>query len=223
MRKIMGNDAKYWLLNMLLSLTIACAAVFFIPDIVNWSIGAKTESSTFSIVGLIAAIIIGFLMLLVIKRNRRNGKLLLTVLATVIAIVLMAVVLSMLCGIIAWLMYFLLRNLLNFGQIKGVIDFLTTTVVMLSMPLMVSVFWKEMWMEEGIGKAFLSGFSINGKQYIRLLALTCILFGIGLLISTAFHYATADVLTHMMKVLFFTAMGTVGMGVSEQIIMEGGR
>ena len=61
-------------------------------------------------------------------------------------------------------------------------------------------------MEEGIGKAFLFGFSMNGKQYIRLLALTCILFGIGLLISIAFHYATADVLTHIMKVLFFTAM-----------------
>lgn len=219
----MGNDAKYWLLNIVLSLTVSFAAIFCIPNIVNWSIGAETGNNILPVVGLLVAMIISFLMLLVIKRNRSNGKLLLTVLATVIAIVLMAVVLSMLCGIVAWLMYFLLKNLLNFGQIKGVIDFLTTTVVMLSMPLMVSVFWKEMWMEEGIGKAFLSGFSMNGKQYIRLLALICILFGIGLLISTAFHYAATDVLTHIMKVLLFTAMGTGGMAVSEKIVMEGGR
>lgn len=223
MRKMVGYDAKYWLLNMLLSMIIAFAAVFCIPDIVNWSIGAKTESSTFSIVGLVATMGVCFLLLILLKRSRRKKKALLTVLGTIILLVIMAVALSMLCGIMALVFYVLFEKLLNFGQIKGVIDFLTTIVVMLSIPLLVSVFWKEMWMEEGIGKAFLFGFSMNGKQYIRLLALTCILFGIGLLISIAFHYATADVLTQIMKVLFFTAMGTVGMAVSEKIVMEGSR
>lgn len=227
MRKNIEYNAKHFIQYLILSLTISFAAVFCIPTIVKQGMGADAENSTFSMIGIVAACVISFVILFLIRYDRWNSagatkisfaNVMWTVLGTSLILILGMIVISLLCGIMASLLYVLLQNVLTFDQIKGLIDFITTVIVILILPLAVSVFWKEITAKNGFTKAFAEGVSIEGRQYKKLMALLLVLFGCGLLVTTMFHFMQTNIVTNLVKMILFAVLGIVGMNFSEKII-----
>lgn len=227
MKKNKECNAKHIIQCLIFSLTISCSAVFCIPNIVKQGMGAEVESSVFSMIGLVAAYVISFLMLLSISYDRRSSaektkislvNVFWTVLGTNLLLIFAIVIISLLCGILASLLYVLLQNILAFDQIKGLIDFITTVVVILTLPFAVSVFWKEVSSKNGFKKAFTEGISIEGRQYKKVMALLLILFGCGLLVTTVFHFTQANIVINLIKMILFAVLGTTGMYFSERLV-----
>lgn len=220
MKIIKNYNSLFWIQNTLLSMVISIVAVFCIPNIMNWSIG-KENVNILASVGVLIACLVCFAILVWMSCARHKGSLIKAVgrIAVIFAMVVSFImIVSCLCGVIASLLYFLLKDLILLDQIKGVIDFITTVVSIVCIPLLCSMFWKTISEQKGIVKGLQDGITIKGKQYTSLLALLLIAFAMGVIITTIFHFVPSNILTGIVKVVLFTGVGTVALSGSEQIL-----
>lgn len=220
MKVIKNYNSLFWLQNILLSTVISIAAVFCVPNIMNWSIG-KENVNMLAGVGFLIACLVCFAVLVWMSYARHQNSLIKVIGRIVVTFameVLFIMIISCLCGVIASLLYYLLKDILLLDQIKGVIDFITTVVSIVFIPLLCNVFWKVISEQEGIVKRLKAGITIKGKQYTSLLAFLLIAFAIGVIITTIFHFVSSNILTDIVKVVLFSGVGTVVLSGSEQIL-----
>lgn len=221
-----GYEWNKLVLNGVLSAVLAFAAIFCVPDIVRIGMGETPVQKTFSVAGLIVSCVIAWVLVIVLYykrcvshiRSSAFAKSLGRATATITVLLCIVLLISLICGITASLLYTVLNGILTLSQIKGVINLIATIVTLLGVPFMLSVFWSEAEQPSGrFINDLIGGLRLKEKRYIKLLILLLVLFGIGLLITTAYHYLPNNLAVNISKVVFLTIIGTTGLSVSDKI------
>lgn len=212
--------SKYRMQSLLLSTVISVLAIFCIPNIVNGGIGKEVEHlKAFIAVFVLGEVFaVGILCWMGISRSKNKSvfQVIKRVLGTLGALFLVMMVISLLCGLISVLLYDSLKMILSFGQIKGIINFLTTVLVFLTIPFMESIFWNEITMQKKFMESLKAGIKVKRKKYVSLFLISTVLFVIGYLIAIAFDYMAANVITDIIKAIIFTLLGTLGLSSMER-------
>ena len=226
MKSIAGYEWNKSVFNLVLSVIPAFAAIFCVPDIVRIGIGEPPAQKVFSVAGLIVSCVIAWLLTTFLydkrctsyKKQTDFARSFSRVTATMAAILSGILVISLICGIIASILYAVLRNVLTLSQIKGVINLIATIATLFSVPFMLSVFWTEAKRPSGhFFNDLIAGLRLTKKQYVKLLILLLVLFGIGLLITTIYHYVPNNLALNIFEVVLLTIVGTIGLSVSDKI------
>lgn len=128
-----------------------------------------------------------------------------------------AVIMSLLFGLTATLFYQLTKNTFSLEQIKGILNFTISAVIVLILPLSISVFWEVI---NSINKIFVdikNGISIKGNKYFTLLISILVLFSVGILITTVFNYFENSIISQIVKMILFALTGTTGLLITQKI------
>lgn len=141
---------------------------------------------------------------------------------TGLLLILCVIVISLLNGLIAVLLYALLKNALTIDQIKGIIDWLTTILLIAISPFFIAFFWREISNDETFGACITCGLRAGRKLYRKLVLLSVILFGVGFLIMTAFQYMPCSIWSSIAKVLLYGTTGSATMIATKMICANNG-
>lgn len=210
--------------NGILSAIPAFAAIFCVSDIVRIGMGEPPLHEFFSVAGLITSVLAIWFLAAFLYYKRQTSKTtgfvksLGRVTATMAVLLCGVLLISLICGIMASLLYAVLNSILTLSQIKGVLNLIATIVTLLCAPFMLSVFWIEA--KQSSGRFFsnlIGGLRLTGKQYAKLLILLLVLFGIGFLITTAYHYLPDNPEVNIFKAVLLTIVGTIGLSASDKI------
>lgn len=210
--------------NGILSAIPAFAAIFCVSDIVRIGMGEPPSHEFFSVAGLITSVLVVWFLAAFLCFKRRTSKTtgfaksLGRVTATLAVLLCGVLLISLICGIMASLLYAMLSNVLTLGQIKGVVNLIATIVTLFGVPFMLSVFWSETKKTSvRFFRNLIGGLRLTRKQYAKLLISLLVLFGIGLLITTAYHYLPDNLSVNISKAVLLTILGTIGLSASDKI------
>lgn len=128
-----------------------------------------------------------------------------------------AIIMSLLFGLTAVLFYQLTKNTFSLEQIKGILNYIISAVIVLILPLGVSVFWEVINSTNKIFVDIKNGISIKGEKYFALLISILVLFSVGILITTIFNYFDNTIIFKIVKMILFALTGTVGLLITEKI------
>lgn len=213
-------NTLFWIQNALLSVVISMSAVFCIPNIINYSIGKEKDHPLVWIGLILSGIAIwGILVWMGYKRCQipflqMIGRIFILCMIGFIAILLI----SALCGVVSSILYFLLKNIFFLDQIKGIITISIRVITIVFLPLLFHGFWKGISISEGFFQGLKDAIVIKKRQYINTLGVLFIVFALGILITTIFHWVSPSIGTDIVKVLLFSVIGTVVLSVTEQIL-----
>ena len=218
---------KRLLPECLIALVISVAAFAFVPGIVNAALGKEAETLIPALLGLLVCgvVVVALAAALRHRENRSRGenygKSLLRVLCMILLYVAVSLVVSVLSGLVAVLVYNALCEVLTLDQIKGIIDLLVAALVILSIPVMISLFWEQINSRESFSAAVKACLRRCGKSYLTILVCMMLWAGAGWLILTAFHYLPEGGFATVAKILIFGAAGAVALLTSENACKKG--
>ncbi len=213
---------NFWIMTGICGL-LSFGGVFCILPVMSENSDISEISILLCAVGLAAMCIIVFFVtaflcfLLQRERSISYQKALGRVLCTLLILIGAAILLSLLFGLIAVLLYAVLKSVLTLEEIKGVINYVISALQILSAPFFISVFWQELTQNSSFFALFCKGFFVGGKRYFKLLLLMVLVFGIGMLLQTAFHYLPNHIGFDVLKALLFSGIGTLAMLASKRI------
>lgn len=211
----------------LIAMVLSVAAFAFLPGIVNAGLGKGSEGLMPALLGLLVCGVMA-IVLTAALRNRENKSRGETYLGSFMRVLLLvpvylaaALVASILSGVLAVVVYGVLAEVLSLDQIKGIIDLLATVLALLTIPVLVSLFWEQISSGETFGAAVKSGLRTCGKSYLKILICMLVCAGAGWLILTVFHYLPENIVTTVAKALIFGVIGTVALVTSENACKKG--
>ena len=130
--------------------------------------------------------------------------------------------LSSLFGLIATLIYFVLKSVLSFEQIKGIVNLITVVVTLMVLPFGVSVFWTIVKTNSTGAEGYERGLKVSKKIYQKLLIAVALLYGLGVLITTMFQFLPYSILFRILKTIILTVVGGMGFWISDKICQYDG-
>lgn len=206
----------------LMTMAISFAAFVAVPGIVNAGMG-KESNLLLSILGLFAccAVAGGGTVFLRFRECRKLSPSLGRVISLAIIYILAAPVISVISGMIAVVVYGVFFKVLGVGQIKGIIDFLVTGMILALMPVCGNLYWYQIKSKEPFFTTMKKALRIKGNTYLRVLICLLLLLAAGWLILTVFHYLPVNAITTAVKVLIFGSVGVVGLIAVEKQCEEG--
>lgn len=213
----------------LLSIIISLTGIFLFPPIYSAGTG-QYEDILLPVLIFIADIIIilcliAFLRFFHQKQSGKKERYLISfgrVILLAALFVLFFIMASLICGLISVLTYSILKNILLFGQIKGIIDYIVSLITLLILPFVISIFWSEINSEDRFLKAFASGVHMKGRRYLKLLVLLLVIFGMGMVITVICNYWPDKLILNIIKALFIGVPGIIGLFVSDKICRQRG-
>lgn len=214
-------------LECMIAMVLSVAAFAFIPAIVDAGLGKGSEGLMSALLGLLVCgcIVIALTGLMRHRESKKRGESYLASLGRVLLLapVYLAVSLagSILSGVMAVLVYNALAKTLSLDQIKGIIDLLATVLTILTVPVLVSLFWEQIGSSETFGTAVKHGLRRVGKNYLNILISMLVCVGAGWLILTVFHYLPGNGVTTAAKILIFGAIGTAALVSSQNACRKG--
>lgn len=209
-----------------LSMLVSVIAFFCVPQITEAGIGMEAANG----LPMAVAAVLGVAVLsavVMLRKDMNSGE---SWLAAVSRVVVLAaaylaatLVLSIVNGLLAVLLYAMLKAVLTLDQIKGIIDFTATVLTLLAVPLFVSLFWMQMGGKRSLAEdlKWLLGKGLD--CWLTVLILMLIGMGIGWLILTVFHYVTGGLLADIAKTLLFGAVGGTMLELTRSACMKGVR
>lgn len=225
MNKVILQKKKNWLF-LVIAVVMTAIGVFLLPQIFEISTKQNNSTVLLTTAGLVACLLTVICLAAFLRSVSLNKGFLISLrrtVATLLVFLCCALLFSLLFGLVSVLIYEILKNILTLNQIKGIIDFVIAAVNILILPLFISAFWSEVKSDEKLISSLLSGIKLGGKKYTKLLLLTLCVFGIGLLILTAFHYAVANLLANILKAFLLGIVGAVALIISDNICDNGGK
>lgn len=209
-----------------ISFILAGLGVFFLP--VYYELIFTKESPKFIFMTvlfilavLIILLILGYVCFKLQKVNHESnqGKFYFVkkILAIFSIFIGSAIIISLLFGLTAVIFYQLTNNTFSLEQIKGILNYIISVVIVLILPLGVSFFWEVMNSTNKIFVNLKNGTSIKGKKYFSLLTSILVLFSVGILITTIFNYFDNTIIFKIVKMVLFAMTGTVGLLITEKI------
>ncbi len=206
-----------------ISLLLPFAAEFMLQSAITNRLLQEPDKQMICAVGLVAVCVIILCLVVFLRKclcspaKKSFIASLGRVALTGLLLTLCAIILSLLNGQLSVLLYALLKSTLTIEQIKGIIDWLTTALLIAISPFFIAVFWREISGSEAFFTCLTSGLRVGGKQYGKLVLLSVMLFGVGFLIMTAFQHMPHSIWSSIAKVLLYGTTGSAAMIVTKKI------
>lgn len=207
-----------------IAMLVSVIAFFCIPQITETGIGMENTSglAMVAMTVLSAAVFVAAVML---RKDMSGGESWaaaigrVTVLAAAYLVATLA--LSVINGLLAVLLYAVLKSMLTLDQIKGIIDFTAMVLTLLAVPLFVSLFWMQMGGKRSLAEDLKWMLSKGLDCWLTVLILMLIGMGIGWLILTVFHYVPGGLLADIVRTLLFGAVGGTMLVLTRNTCMKG--
>lgn len=209
-----------------IAMLVSVIAFFCVPQITETGIGMENGSGLAMVATAVLGIAI-FVVTVMLRRDMSSGERWVAAIGRVavlaVAYLAAALVLSIVNGLLAVLLYAVLKSVLTLDQIKGIVDFAATVLTLLAVPLFVSLFWMQMGGKRSLAEdlQWLLGKGLD--CWLTVLILMLIGMGIGWLILTVFHYVPGGLLADIAKTLLFGAVGGTMLVLTRNTCMKGVR
>lgn len=207
------------LTEFLICMLCATVGIFVSPTVFNIVVDRTNSEFLKLILGIS---IFGFVIYLLItflawveRKGDRFRKIARKIFKLSIMYILCWLVVSLLFGLIATLSYFVLKQHLAFEQIKGIINFFTVMITFLILPCFVSVFWMTIKSDKQKWRDYLNAITLS--SYFKLLIAILVLYGIGVLITTVFHYLPTGMALKILESVLLALVGVGGFTVTDTI------
>ena len=209
-----------------IAMLVSVIAFFCVPQITEAGIGMENTSGLpmVAVTVLGAAVLVAAVMLRKDMSGGGSWAAAIGRVAVLAAAYLVATLaLSVMNGLLAVLLYAVLKSMLTLDQIKGIIDFTAMVLTLLAVPLFVSLFWMQMGGKRSLAEdlKWLLGKGLD--CWLTVLILMLIGMGIGWLILTVFHYVPGGLLADIAKTLLFGAVGGTMLVLTRNTCMKGVR
>ena len=210
----------------IIAVLLSCAAVFCVPEIVDWAMGKGTEVQILSAAALPAAGILILCLTAVLRIHLRRddtisyasalGRIFLTLCLFCGSIL----IISLFCGLLAVFLYFGLKSILTLSQIKGSIDILVTVIDLLLLPFFASILWQEVSGSDRFLVSVAGGLRTGWKKYPWLFLTGLCTFGAGCLIIAVFYNVPQNIGTDVLKAFLLSMAGAAALAMSGRICMN---
>lgn len=209
-------------IGYVLSLLCTCFGVYFAPLIFDIAIERKDFQPVQLILGIgILILAIGGLIVLLIQRGQSTQCTLKQAIVKTFRLaglyLMCWIVMSLVLGLISTLLYAVLKNIIKFEQIKGIINLITAIIFFLVLPFYITIFWTAV-KDNGKGfESFKKGLRIPSNMYLRLIAVVMVLYGTGMLITTLFNFLPYSIAFKILKIVMFSLIGGLGFVITNTI------
>lgn len=216
------NDLIKFGIGFVISLLCTCFGVLFAPILFDMAI----ERNDFQLVQLILGI--GILILtffwLIVLLVQRGQSTQCTLKQAIIKTFRLAglylmcwIVISLVLGLISTLLYAVLKNIIEFEQIKGIINLITAIIFFLGLPSYITIFWTVV-KDNGKGcESFKNGLRMPINIYLKLMAVVMVLYGTGMLITTLFNFLPYTITFKILKIVMLSLVGGLGFVITNTI------
>lgn len=217
---------KTTVLLFFVAVLVSVIAFFCVPQITEAGIGMESSSGP----AMVAAAVLGIAVLaaaVMLRKDMSGGEswaaAIVRVAVLAAAYLLAMLALSVMNGLLAVLLYAVLKSVLTLDQIKGIIDFTAMVLTLLAVPLFVSLFWLQLGGRCSLAEDLKWMLSKGLDCWLTVLILMLIGMGIGWLILTVFHYVPGGLLADIAKTLLFGAVGGTMLVLTRNTCMKGVR
>lgn len=220
------NLTKTTVLLFSIAMLVSVIAFFCVPQITEAGIGMENTSglSMVAVTVLGAAVLVAAVML---RKDMSGGESWAAAIGRVAvlaaAYLVATLVLSVINGLLAVLLYAVLKSMLTLDQIKGIIDFAAMVLTLLAVPLFVSLFWMQMGGKRSLAEDLKWMLSKGLDCWLTVLIVMLVGMGIGWLILTLFHYVSGGLLADIAKTFLFGAVGGIMLVLTRNTCMKGVR
>lgn len=209
-----------------IAMLVSVIAFFCVSQITEAGIGMENTSGLATVAAAVlgAAVLVAAVML---RKDMSGGESWAAAIGRVAvlaaAYLVATLALSVINGLLAVLLYALLKSMLTLDQIKGIIDFTAMVLTLLAVPLFVSLFWMQMGGKRSLAEDLKWMLSKGLDCWLTIMILMLIGMGIGWLILTLFHYVPGGLLADIAKTLLFGAVGGTMLVLTRNACMKGVR
>lgn len=215
------NNKRFYLSSIATSAMASLSAVFLLPQFLNAYMSPATKSiqPIYAVLASASVVVLFCLTAFLICTKRKGkpsyGKALGRTALLLLIFAVGAIFIGLVTGLVAVLIHAMLKNILSFDQIKGVVDVASAFVTLAAAPLFVSVFWSETYNGGSVWKALTGGLKVGGKRYLKLLILLLILLGLGFF--AAFLVNNEGIAGKITAIVLMTTTGTAGIVCSDKL------
>lgn len=209
-----------------IAMLVSVIAFFCVPQITEAGIGMENTSG----LSMVAATVLGVAVLVaavMLRKDMSGGESWAAAIGRVAvlaaAYLVATLALSVMNGLLAVLLYAVLKSMLTLDQIKGIIDFTAMVLTLLAVPLFVSLFWMQMDGKRSLAEDLKWMLSKGLDCWLTVLIVMLVGMGIGWLTLTLFHYVPGGLLADIAKTLLFGAVGGTMLVLTRNACMKGVR
>lgn len=170
---------------------------------------------------LVEFLIIFCLILMLRKElNLPNNKIILVARLALSCLILIAFFsfYCMFAGLLAVIVYETTNSILEFDQIKGILNYSISFLILLILPSVVSVFYEITCSDNKLSTCITRGFLVSKGKYLKLLASIVMLFAVGIIITVLQKFINNSTVSIILKTIIFSVTGTIELSFLENIV-----
>lgn len=146
-----------------------------------------------------------------------------SVLKLVLVYLVYVLLLSMFSGLLATCVYYVLKGVLEFNQIKGIINWFISVMCFLLLPVLINFFWKYIQNCQNLIASIKNVLKLNLKTYYLLVIVVVVFYGCGVLITTIFNFLPSGNLYTIFQMMLYAIAGGIGFSIMGNICEKGER